>query len=187
MENDKITKSREYTVVKSNELIQKTRYKLNAQEQKLILYLCSKIKPDDKEFETYIFDIKDMCEVLNIPSHGQNLKYFKDTILNLKNKSFWLRTESAETTCSWIAKARLPNNNTNIIEIQLDEDLKPFLLQIKENFTAYSLENTLCFDSKYSMRIYEILKSYQYKKIIVFTIEELKEKLSIEDKYKKTN
>ena len=187
MEKDLIERERKYNIIKSNDLIQRTRYTLNAQEQKLILYLCSKIKPSEKEFETYTFNIKDMCDVLNIPSHGNDLKYFKDTILNLKNKSFWLKTETAETTCSWIAKARLPHDNKDIIEIQLDEDLKPFLLLLKENFTMYSLENALCFDSKYSMRIYEILKSYQYKKNVVFTIDELKYKLSIEDKYNRFN
>lgn len=184
MKKDLIEKERKYNIVKSNELIQKTRYSLNTQEQKLILYLCSKIKPSDNEFETYCFNIKDMCEVLNIPSHGQNLKYFKDSIKSLADKSFWLKTEEKEVLCRWISKASIHHDNKNIIEIRLDEDLKPFLLQLKENFTIYSLENTLCFDSKYSMRIYEILKSYQYKKNVIFTIEELREKLVIDNKYK---
>lgn len=185
MERDLIEKERLYNIYKSNDLIQRTRYTLTAQEQKLILYLCSKIKDTDEDFETYTFNIKDICEVLNIPSHGDNLKYLKNTILNLKNKSFWLRTETAETTCSWISKARLPHDNKDIIEIKLDEDLKPFLLLLKENFTTYSLVNTLCFDSKYSMRIYEILKSYQYKKKVIFTIDEIKYKLAIENKFDK--
>ena len=60
-----IRDEREYNVVKSNILIQKSRFNFTAQEQKIILYLISKIKPEDKDFssivrtmiDTYLADI----------------------------------------------------------------------------------------------------------------------------------
>ena len=44
----KVSKSRDYQVVKANELIQKTRYSLTVQEQKTLAYVISMIKPTDK-------------------------------------------------------------------------------------------------------------------------------------------
>ena len=49
MEQNEIDKAREQLVVKANEVIQKNRYSLNSVEQKIVIYLISKIKPDDKE------------------------------------------------------------------------------------------------------------------------------------------
>ena len=40
-------------VIKSNELIQKSRFDLSLQEQKIILYLISQISPFDEEFKIY--------------------------------------------------------------------------------------------------------------------------------------
>ena len=40
-------------VLKANSLIQKTRYSLSLQEQKIILYIISKLEPTDEEFKHY--------------------------------------------------------------------------------------------------------------------------------------
>ena len=61
-ENREIEKERYYLVVKSNDLIQKTRYSLSTQEQKVLLYLVSKRKPDDNDFQAYCFNLKHLCE-----------------------------------------------------------------------------------------------------------------------------
>ena len=53
-------------VVKSNDLIQKSRFDLSLQEQKIILYLISQITPYDEEFKLYEFSITDFCKILAI-------------------------------------------------------------------------------------------------------------------------
>ena len=50
-----LAEERNQLVVKHNSLIQKTRYSLSTQQQKIILYLISKIKPDDDELKEYDF------------------------------------------------------------------------------------------------------------------------------------
>ena len=57
---------RNYKIIKSNELIQKSKYELSAQEQKIIMYLISKVKPDDEAFITMDFDIIEFCCVCGI-------------------------------------------------------------------------------------------------------------------------
>ena len=53
-------------VVKSNDLIQKSRFDLSLQEQKIILYLISQITPYDEEFKLYEFSIQDFCNICGI-------------------------------------------------------------------------------------------------------------------------
>ena len=45
----------------------------------------------------------------------------------------------------------------------------------------YELYNILAMKSSYSIRLYEILKSYGYRKRIVFNLQELKQKLYVEN------
>jgi hypothetical protein len=64
---------RNYRVVKHNDLIQRSRYDLGTQEQKIILYLITKIKPEDSVLKLYEFNIQEFCEVCGIDMEsGQN-------------------------------------------------------------------------------------------------------------------
>jgi plasmid replication initiation protein len=73
-----------------------------------------------------------------------------------------------ETTVKWIEKPYI-DRNSGTIEIKLDNDMKPYLLKLKEKFTEYELIYTLNFKSKYSIRLYEYLKSIHYNKLKEYT------------------
>ena len=71
--------------------------------------------------------------------------------------------------------------DSGTIEIRIDNDMKPYLLHLKERFTQYELLYTLAMRSQYSVHIYEFLKSLEYRHAkIEFDIEELKKKLMAE-------
>ena len=177
-----LEEERNQLVVKSNALIQRTRYSLNTQQQKIILYLISKIKPDDDELREYDFDLKEFCRVCGIEYNGKNYANIKDSILQLHAKAFWIETENVDTMVSWIEKARLYKKDTRL-QIRLDDDLKPFLLHLREQFTAYELSNILVMRSRYSIRLYEYLKSFLSLATITISVAELKELLECENEY----
>lgn len=174
---------RDYKVVKSNELIQKSRFQLSMQEQKIILYMISKIKPDDEDFIEQDFSIIEFCKVCGIETNsGKNYKNVKDAIKALADKSVWIMLDNGtETLIRWINKAWV-NKKSGIIKIRLDDEMKPYLLQLQNNFTSYELLYTLAMKSQYSIRLYEILRSQEYKrKAVIFDIDELKRLLSAEN------
>jgi len=165
---------RDYSVVKANDLIRNTTYDLSLVEQKIILRLIQLIKPQDTEFKTYILNINEFCALCGIEqNNGANYLYIKNSLKQLRDKSFWLRINGKERLCSWISKVILEDGSGDI-EIRLDDDLKPFLLELKQNFTEYYLYYVLAMKSKYSIRMYEVLKSYKYLSKITVTIKELK-------------
>jgi plasmid replication initiation protein len=178
----KMSELRDYKVVKSNDLIQKSRFQLSLQEQKIILYLISKIKPDDEIFTEHEFKIIEFCQMCGIEIYnGKNHKNVKDAIKNLADKSVWITLETGtETLIRWINKARI-NKKSGIVKIRLDDDMKPYLLQLKERFTSYELLYTLAMKSQYSVRMYELLKSYEWRHKQTFQIEELKRILLAEN------
>jgi len=180
MKKAEIELLREYKVVKNNNLIQRSRYELSVQEQKIILYLITKIKPEDTEFDLYEFNIKDFCEVCGINTSGKNYILLKDVIKELADKSMWVKLENGyETLVRWIERPFI-NPKSGIIKIKLDELMRPYLLQLKEHFTAYNLYYILAMKSKYSIRIYELLKSYESLFEYTIEIEGLKRIISAE-------
>lgn len=163
---------RHNTVVKANELIQKSRFSLSLQQQKVILYLISQITPMDEDFKLYEFSIIDFCRVCGIDCEsGKNYADLKDAVKEIADKSIWIRLANGkQTLVRWIEKPYI-DDNSGIIQIKLDADMKPYLLQLKQNFTQYEIFWTLRFKSKYSIRLYELVKSIHFHELDTYTRE----------------
>ena len=155
-------------VVKSNSLIQQSRFSLSTQQQKIILFIISQIEPYDEELKLYTFKITDFCNVCGIEPQGNMYNLIKRQIKSISDKSLWIETEQGETLVRWIEKPYI-DKKSGTIQIKLDEEMKPYLLQLKEKFTEYELIYTLNFKSKYSIRLYEFLKSIHYDKLKAYT------------------
>ena len=184
-EEYKISQEREYLVVKHNAIIQKNKFQvaknagnsLSLLEQKILLYVISRIKPDDTELREQIFDIAEFCRVCGIKAGGENYPYLKEVIAKLKSRVMWLVAEDSETTVSWIDKATIYKKSGKV-KIRLDEDLKPYLLMLSRNYTAFPLHNIIKMKTKYGIMLYELLKSVAYRgEIIEFSVDEIKEHL----------
>lgn len=183
MAHENYIELRNKMVVKANDLIQKSRFDLSLQQQKIILFLISHIEPSDKEFKLYEFSVIDFCQVCGIDyTAGKNYKDIKKAIKEIADKSVWIKTQDdEETLLRWVEKPCI-NKNSGTIKIRLDEDMKPYLLQLKKNFTQYELIYTLQFKSKYTIRLYELIKSIHYRELEeykrVFKTEDIKELLN---------
>ena len=184
-QEQKYLEIRKNTVVKANELIQKSRFSLSLQQQKVVLYLISQITPYDEDFKLYEFSIKQFCQVCGIDyNNGKNYIDLKNAIKEIADKSIWINLPSGkQTLVRWIEKPYI-DDNCGIIQIKLDADMKPYLLQLKENFTKYELLWTLNFRSKYTIRFYELIKSIHYHELETysreFDLDELRRMLGAE-------
>lgn len=171
---------RQMYVVKHNDIIQRSRFSLSVIEQKVVLYLISKIQPNDTDFKEYEFSVADFCRCVGIETQsGANYNDVKEAIRSVRNKSMWLNLGNGKhSLVSWIEKARI-DEGSGTIQIRLDSDLKPYLLMLRDKYTQYQLIYTLRMKSKYSLRLYELIMSYFYNKLgtfkKVFKVEELRE------------
>lgn len=178
-----LRENRESLVVKGNDLIRHTRYDLSLSEQKILIYVISKIVAEDKDFKHIKFRIGEYCEIAGIKRGGTEYEYIKDSIQSLRSKSWWINLGRKETLFSWIDTASI-ENNTGEVDIVLSESLRPFLLDIRGNFTKYELINVLVLHSKYSIRLYEIFKSYLWLHKWEVSLDEFRERIAVGDKYK---
>lgn len=180
---------REYLVVKGNELIQQNRFELSLPEQKTVAFICSMIKPvnildkaNGVPFQLeYEFNIRDYCKVCGIDyDNGKNYADIKATLKRLSDRSMWLDDGNGEVLVRWLAKVRT-NKRSGKALIELDRDLVPFLFDLGQRFTQYQLYNILAMRSAFSVRIYELAKSYAFQKSKTFDISELKHLLMLDD------
>lgn len=72
---------------------------------------------------------------------------------------------------------------SGVIQARFSEELRPYLLELKEQFTLYLLKVFLRLRSKYSTQIYELMKMRQGIARLSMSVEEFRHKLGLEDKY----
>ena len=183
-EFNNIRKEQYQMVIKSNELIRNRRHNLSAVQQKIIIYLISKILSQDTDFKTVTIDIKTYASVVGIEINGRVYKQLKEDIKALSDKSYWLPTENpGETTLfRWIDTCTI-SKNSGKIEIKLSDSLKPYLLQLRGNFCRYELYNICFMNSRYSIILYEVLRSFCWMGSWEVSISDFKSVLGIENKY----
>ena len=181
-ESFELTKKKGYLVVKGNDLIQRNRFELSLMEQQTVAYICSMIKPIDSGFQSeYEFKIRDYCKICDIDyDNGANYAYVKETLKKLRDRSMWMTLEDgSETVVGWLDRVTT-NKKSGLAHIRIDDRLIPYLFDLKQQFTQYQLYNLIGMKSAFSVRIYELMKSYSFRHTIIFELNELKELLMVE-------
>jgi len=167
-------------VTKSNRLIE-ANYKLGVVEQKIILCLASNIQPTDSDFKTYTLPIKEFTNLLGLrgtPKYTELRKITKE----LMQKVFEIRINKKVIQVAWLSYVAY-NESEGTIDIRFDPFLRPYLLELKREFTSYKLENVVKLKSSYAIRIYELLKQYEKIQERTFLLSDLRELLGAENIY----
>lgn len=172
-----------YLVTKSNYFIMNSSYDLSLEEQKIILTLASMVQPEDEEFKPYIFKISDFMNLLGVNTKTKYTEIPKIT-KELMKKVFEIEEDDIIIQIAWLSSATY-RKGSGIVELEFSPKLKPYMLKLNSMFTQYKLANILSMKSKYSSRIYEILKCNEFKKqgFIEIEILELRRLLKAENIY----
>lgn len=160
-----------YLVTKANTLIT-SNYDLSLEEQRLILTLASTVQPNDEDFKPYRFSIKEFMDLLGVETKSKYSVIPKIT-KELMQKVLEIKQENKIIQVAWLSSAEY-EKGTGIVELEFSPKLKPFMLGLKEFYTSYRLKNVLELKGKYSIRMYEILKSNEFKNVAVINIDELR-------------
>ncbi len=175
--------------VKKSEAIVKARYKLSPLAIKFISVVISNLKRSDDINEEYVIKVKDFKELT-----GQKTKRIYELIdeaLNdlLKNPlTIPLGDEkNSILKANWVSGAIY---NDGEVRFMIYPKLRPFLLEVKEKYLKYKLENILSLKSSYVIRLYEILKDwfetynrYGNKAEKIIPVDELRQMLEIPKSY----
>ena len=185
-ENERNKLSLDNLVVKSNKMVN-GKYNLKTIDHKILLTLCSLISSKDDSFIEITLSVDEMAELFNIQ---RNDKYELYRILSKECKK--LLTATIEYNASiekgkreWVGKTIFStmkyNEGKGTVKMKFNEDMKEFLLDVRETYTKFKLGYVINFKNQYSFRIYELLKSYERIGERTILVDELRTYLNLED------
>ena len=191
MGKNKTIADRNQYVVKANSII-RTRYRLTLQQQRLILFCISKIRPQDVISQEYTFTIEEICNAcgLDKDSGGMYYKTIKEDFLKLTQRQWGITPNGEQITISWIGDVKItPFSGT--VTIRFNSNMEPFLYDLQRNYTQYKLANALVFKSRHTLHLYEILRSHTTQRALdegwereaKYTVSELRELLDCVEEY----
>ncbi|MDW0111514.1 replication initiation protein [Sporosarcina aquimarina] len=165
---------KEHIVTQKNELVEAHHIDpLSVNEQKVVLTMISMIEPADDDFKTYLLSVKDFAEMVGLKGEStySEIKKISKTLVSKVieipiGKKDWL-------VATWASSVRY-RSSEGTVEFSFDSKLKPYLLQLKNQFTSYKLTNILNLKSTYSIRLYELMKKWQHLGRWECSVEELR-------------
>lgn len=181
-------------IKKANDLIE-SRYKFDIWETRIFLSVLSQIRKDDREFHVYRIRYRDVIKQFGLKS-GDSYAYLRDGAKNLMEKKFVVNYEEKgvgrEKLYHILRSVDVMQDgeqgkqgavSNEYIDVVVEDMMRPLLLQLQKNFTAYDLENVKEL-GVYPIRVYELLKQYQkigHRKLDVL---EMKRMFEVENKYR---
>jgi len=157
------------------------KYKLNTSEIKFILTAIAQIdSKSDEVLQEYEIKVSHLEHKLQAEQNTTRLKQFAKKLMS---KPLEIPVDKGFLVFNWFSKIRYYEDE-RLFKVRIDEDLKPYLLQLKERFIAYNLKYVLPLTSTYSVRIYQLLKEYEKLKKRYFDVEELMDILQVPKSYR---
>lgn len=177
--------SEEGTVVKANKMV-KAKTSFTKLEHRIVASLIAQIEREQESFETQRVSLRKIMERAGVES-TEIFRQAKEICDRLVEKGVGVCTYDDQkgriyTAYTLFRKCRYIEQE-GVIEAQFEEEMRPFLLQLKNRFTMYSLNFFLRLPSRHSMRIYELLKMREDLGAMRISVEEFRETLGLENSY----
>lgn len=160
-----------YTIAQSNNFMEASYDGWNVREIKFLNIALSTIQKEDKEFKTQYIKVTNIARLLKVKKlHYSALKKFCEELHKKQIKVKFYNEETKKYSFElyhWFSFFAYSNG---IIKFKFDNEIKKFLLSLKDKMSIYRLENILPLKSKYSIQIYMILKrmvKIGYRKISI--------------------
>jgi plasmid replication initiation protein len=135
--------------------------------------MIARIQPEDEDFKPYRISLNELAEFLGINKNHiyadckKITKKLLDKVVEIQETGRLLQTH-------WVSSADYVDG-TGMVNLTFDPLLKPYLLQLKGNFTSSKLEMLLSFKSQYTMRMYTLLKQYERLNERMVELQQLRE------------
>jgi len=167
-------------ITKSKDLIE-VNDRTSLVEQKFLLCIASNVEESDPKDTSYTLFINDFRQFIKSKSNSYYYKFY-EMCNELQEKHFVMNGVNQSLSFKWFTEARY-NYQEGSVTIKLGPSLKEHLCPSSTDVVRYKLKNIQLLKSTHSIKLYEILKFSEKEKECSFTLNELKERLGIENKY----
>lgn len=169
-------------VVKSNALVPLlTRLTLN--ELRLLAVCIAHIKRDSDTFDPITVHAESLSDLFGIDV-DRLYGLVKDIATKINSKPLEIRDNKGPVVIYFFQSIR-HNEGEGTFTFRFVDELKPFLLQLRDNFTAYRIKDVYQFKAASTWHIYEVLRQNKYKGKFSVDVEQFKALIDVSGKYSK--
>ena len=149
----------DYYVVTANDLI-KGKQKMTLREAQLLYITMSQVVKEDKDFKTYSIAVSELASFMGI---GPNALYrdLENICTSLLKRVVKIYVQDANNPSErkwkafqWISAAEYENGK---LTIKLNDELKPFLIELVSHYSQILLGTLCSFNSYYAARLYQYI------------------------------
>ena len=199
--------NKDFYVIQANELVRSKQDDLTLLEAKLIRLAITQVLRDDTDLKTYSCNVVDLANFLGI-AKDNIYRDIQDLSKSLMKKSIFIKDKTQHKRKGkenykifhWIDYV---DYTDGVITFKLSDSLKPYLIGLEQLFTLYGYDAVIGLPTNYSIRLYELIASYQNmtvrlmpdtnytdipieKNEFIFTVDWLRDYFNCNDKYPNT-
>lgn len=156
--------------------------KMTATELKAFYQISTLIQMNDDDFSEYEINVSDFMRELNL--NETNREQVVKLCKNLLRQVFEIEQENGDYVGYTIFSRLHYKHKTQKINVKFNDEMKPYLLQLKRYTKINQIGYIKQFDSKYAIRIYVLLKDYRLLSYRDIEIEALAKMLDLPSSYK---
>jgi plasmid replication initiation protein len=174
----------ETVVAKSNDLV-RGRHNFSTIEQRIFVAMVAQLDRDEDTFSLQSVPIRKVSSETNESDLYRRIDNITDRLLD---RVIEIRAQDEQGREEQFVKYNVfsrcqYDRGSGVVKAKFTEDMRPFLLRLKEKFTLYLITVFLRLRSKYSTQIYELLKMRQGLRRYRISVEEFRRTLALEEKY----
>lgn len=168
----------EALTIRQHNAITAARYDYTACQMDIFFYLLSRLRRDDEPNREYTLYVKD---IESITGRQWNYQQLREATADMGSRMFEIDGEKSYQQL-WMFQRVEYVKGQGCLKLQLSEPMRPYLFNLKENFTSYELHSALKLTSKYAKRIYQLASQWKDKDATrTYTLDELKYMLWLKD------
>ncbi len=168
-----------------------SRQEMGLLTKRLLVLALSDITRDDHDLEPIRITAWEYAQMFNI--RGKSIySRIEESARELLEQTVQVKEANGDWVMfQWVSEARYDSGRDSrdklaCIELKIHDKLKPYLLQLRRDFSIIPTEQLLSFESFNSMRLFEVLYTTSYggeKRFLHFDVDDLKLRLGLEGKY----
>ncbi len=160
--------------IRQDNAITTARYEMTLCQMDVLFCLMSVLNKDKSKYLIYVKNIE------KLTNRKWNYNQLREATYNLNSKVYEIKKGDNLLQVSILASSEYIAGQ-GAIELELSSKIKPYLFDLKKQFTSFKLHAILMLSSKYAKRIYMIANRWKAKGEIRYTIDMFKEMLYLKD------
>ncbi len=175
---------RQITLHQANSLTQ-ARYNFSVVEKRAVYFIIREVRKKyiERDGPRDLFDdLIIQLDTDSLQKSDSSLREVYVALKELRRKSIWIEDKDSVLELGYINYFHHKKHNS-FVEVQVSHKLLPFLVELAEQYTSYSLAVAISLKTKYGQRFYEYCSQFRSSKFFVINVIDLRNKLMLGNSY----